>query len=251
MTPRTAPYCASHTAECRFLDRRFREALVAAQQSNTATSRFWTVRAANRLAVEAVSHLETLPPSAELHLIRAEIAQSRHRNPEGVTEIRAALALEPGNPAIENAFAEALVRAHNLDEALPLLERLTRERPEDGALLLMYGDALLQSQQLDHAIPVLERAVKATSAPPPARALLGRAYVQAGRYGEAVPHLEASLAIDEDGDVHYQLARAYQALGRQDEAQKALEEYQRRRQSQAPEPGSDQQPAGNLTPPND
>jgi predicted Zn-dependent protease len=250
-TPRTALYCAKRSAECRFLDRKFREALAAAQESNTAASRFWTVRAANRLALEAVSHLETLPPSAELHLIRAEIAQSRNRNPEGVTEIRAALALEPGNPAIENALAEALVRAHNLDEALPLLERLTRERPEDGGLLLMYGDALLQGQQLDHAIPVLERAVNATSAPPPARALLGRAYVQAGRYGEAVPHLEASRAIDEDGDVHYQLARAYQALGRQDEAQKALEEYQRRRRSQALEAGSDQQPAGNLTPPND
>jgi predicted Zn-dependent protease len=74
VTPRTGPYCATRTAECRFLDKRFREALAAAQQSNTAASRFWTVRAANRLAGEAVSHLETLPPSAELHLIRAEIA---------------------------------------------------------------------------------------------------------------------------------------------------------------------------------
>ncbi len=248
--PRTAPYCAQHTAECRFLDRKFREALGAAQKSTTPESRFWTVRAANRLAGEAVSHLETLPPSAEVHLIRAEIAQSRNRNPEGVTELRAALALEPGNPAIENALAEALVRAHDLDEALPLLERLTRERPEDASLLLMYGDALLQGQQLDRAIPVLEHAVRA-NAPPSARALLGRAYVQSGRYGEAVPHLEASLEIDEDGDVHYQLARAYQALGRQDEAQKALEEYQHRRRSHPPEPGSEQQPAGDLTPPND
>ena len=143
-----AAYCATRVAECHFLDRKFREALTAAQQSTGAAARFWAVRAANRLAVEAVGHLETLPPSAELHLIRAEIAQSRNRNPEAVTEIRAALALEPGNPAIENALAEALVLAHNLDEALPLLERMTRERPGDGALLLMYGDALLRGSSL-------------------------------------------------------------------------------------------------------
>ena len=76
--------------------------------------------------------------------------------------------LEPGNPAIENALAEALLQAHDLDEAIPLLERLTREQPADGSLLLMYGDALLQAQQLDRAIPILEQAAKASDAPPAA-----------------------------------------------------------------------------------
>jgi predicted Zn-dependent protease len=167
-----------------------------------------------------------------------------------VTEIRAALELEPGNPAIESALAEALVRAHDLGEAIPLLERLTRAQPDAGSLLLMYGDALLQSQQLDRAIEILEQATKATNAPPESRALLGRAYVQAGRYQDAVPHLEASVPADQDGDVHYQLARAYQALGRTDEARKALDEYRRRQPPQTAEPAGDQ-PAATLTPPNE
>ena len=196
VTPRTAAYCSARAAECLFLDRKFREALSAAQQSTGAVARFWAVRAANRLAVEAVGHLETLPSSAELHLIRAEIAQSRGRNPEAVSEVRAALALSPGNPTIESALAQALLLARNLDEAIPLLERLNSERPGDGPLLLMYGDALLQGQQLDRAIPILEQAVKAPDAPPESRALLGRAYVQAGRYQEAVPNLEASIRAD-------------------------------------------------------
>ena len=225
--------------------------LTAAQRAPDAVSHYWAVRAANRLAVEAITQLETLPQSTELHLIRAEIAQSRGRHPEAVLEVRAALALSPGNPTIESALAQALLLARNLDEAIRLLERLTRERPDDGSLLLMYGDALLQGQQLDRAIPILEQAVKATDAQLESRALLGRAYVQAGRYPDAVPHLEAAAAEDEEGDVHYQLARAYQALGRQDEAQKALEEYQHRRRLHPPEPGSEQQPAGDLTPPND
>ena len=114
----------------------------------------------------------------------------------------------------------------------------------------MYGDALLQGQQLDRAIPILEQAVKAPDAPPDGRALLGRAYVQAGKYPEAVPQLEASLDADEDGDVHYQLARAYQAIGRTDDAQKALQEYQRRRPAQ-PTDAPAEPPNTTLTPPND
>src|SRR6188508_3153914 len=164
---------------------------------------------ANRLATEAVTHLETLPPSIELHLIKAEIAQSRGQYPDAVREVRDALSLAPGNPVIETALAEALLRAHNLEEALPMLERLTRSSPDDPALLMMYGDGLVEHQELDRAIPVLEAAVKADGTSLPARASLGRAYVQAGRYADAVPHLEAAAANDENGDVHLQLARAY------------------------------------------
>ena len=115
----------------------------------------------------------------------------------------------------------------------------------------MYGDALLQGQQLDRAIAVLEQAVKAPDASSTARPLLGRAYVQAGKFAEAVPHLEASVEPDENGDVHYQLARAYQALGRGDDAQKALQEYQRRRPAAPATDAAADPPDATLTPPKD
>ena len=191
-----------------------------------------------------MARLETLPPSVELHLIRAELAQSGGRNTEGVTEVRAALKLSPGNPLIERALAEALLEAHNTDEALPLLERLSRERP-DASVVLMYGDALLQSQQIERAIPILERAVTAKDAPVAAHASLGRAYVQAGRYQEALPHLAVAAREDVDGDAHLQLARAYQALGRPADAQKAMAEYQKRHQRPAPSGNAEKA----LTPP--
>ena len=88
--------------------------------SPTPVGRYWTIRAANRLATEAVAHLETLPSSVELHLIRAEIAQSRGQHPESVKEMRAALALAPGILDVEIALAEALLHAHDLKEAIPL-----------------------------------------------------------------------------------------------------------------------------------
>ena len=100
--------------------------------------------------------------------------------------------------------------------------------------MLLYGDALLQSQQIDRAIPILERAPAAKDAPVAAHASLGRAYVQAGRYEEALPHLIVAAKDDQDGDTHLQLARAFQALGRPADAQKAMADYQRLRQRAAP-----------------
>jgi predicted Zn-dependent protease len=240
--------CAARAAECHFLAGRIREALTAALASPTPVGRYWTIRAANRLATEAVAHLETLPSSVELRLIRAEMAQSRGQNTEAVAEMREAVRLAPGNPAVESALAEAFLHAHDLKEGIPLLERLTRERPGDGSLLLMLGDALVEDQQLDRAIPILEQAAKAPDALAQARASLGRAYVQAGRYEESLPFLQAAAATDEDGDVHYQLARAYQALQRPAEAAKALAVYQQKKGPEAP-PSPDAAPEPVLTPP--
>jgi predicted Zn-dependent protease len=244
----TAASCASRPAECHYLAGRYRESLIAALANRTPAGRYWTVRAANRLATEAVGHLDALPESAELHLVRAEIAQSRNQHPEAVREIQAALKLEPDNRAIEAALAEALLRARDLERAIPLLERLDRATPGDPSLQLMLGDALLEQQQIDRAIPVLERAVAAPRGLPHARASLGRAYVQAGRYQEALPHLEAAVADDSDAEVYLQLARTYQALGRQPDAQKTMAEYQKAKlQHAAPSPV--QAPEPELTPP--
>jgi predicted Zn-dependent protease len=202
-------------------------------QSPTAAGRYWTIRAANRLATAAVARLESLPPSVELHLIRASLAQSGGRKTDAVTELRAADTLSPGNTVIETALADALVQAHALDEAVPMLERLTHQRGADSALLLLYGEALLEDQQIERAIPILEQAVAAKNVSIPAHAALGRAYVQSGSYEQAVKHLNAAAKDDESGDVHYQLARAFQALGRQEDARAALAEYQKRHQRAA------------------
>jgi len=245
--PRLPVRCRTRPGECEFLDGRFREAITVGMRAATPMGRYWAIRAANHLAAEAVAHLETLPASVELHLIKAEIAQSRGQHPEAVKEIRAALELAPGDPTIETALADALLHAHDLRAAIQLLERLNRERPGDGSLLLMLGDALVDDRQLERAIPVLEQAVKASTALPHAPASLGKAYVLAGRYEESLPFLQAAATSDDDGDVHYQLARAYQALQRPDEAAKAMAEYQKRRQNAAEPPTAAKEEA--LTPP--
>jgi predicted Zn-dependent protease len=247
--PRTPAACAAKRPECLFLDGKYRDALLAARRLKSPVGLYWTIRAANSLATESVARLETLPPSVELHLIRAEIAQGQGRRTDAVTAVRSALALAPGDAAIEMALAEALVRANQLEEALSLLERLAREHPQDVAISFLRGDALLIAQRIDEAIPFLEHAVAADPQAQAPRASLGRAYVLAGKFDAALPHLEAVASEDADGDIYYQLARAYQALQRMDEAKLAMTEYQKRQAQQASAEPAGGEAEETLTPP--
>ena len=55
---------------------------------------------------------------------------------------------------------------------------------------------------------------------------LARAYLAAGKSADAIPHLKAALATDEDGSLHYELGRAYQAHGQLALARQMLSQYQ-------------------------
>jgi predicted Zn-dependent protease len=160
----------------------------------------------------------------------------------------------PGDRAIEEELAGALYESRNLDEALPLLARLTGPaKTARTDLAFFYGDALLQAQQVETALPYLKAAAAGQPDAVVVRASLGRALLQAGDAAAALPHLEAAAAADDpqsDGTAQYQLAQAYQRLGRPEHARTALAEYQKRQaalQTATAPPAS--QTGQELTPP--
>ena len=52
------------------------------------------------------------------------------------------------------------------------------------------------------------------------------ALMRLGKNAEAILHLEKSQDLDDDGSLHYQLARAYQAAGQADKSRAAMAKYQ-------------------------
>src|SRR5262249_4905846 len=76
------------------------------------------------------------------------------------------------------------------------------------------------------SIPYLEKSVRRDPALLPAHASLGLAYSRTGKSAEAAKHLEAALPLDDDGSLHYQLARAWQAAGLTEKARTMMEQYQ-------------------------
>jgi tetratricopeptide (TPR) repeat protein len=177
----------------------------------------------NLLALEAFSHLSTLPESVEYHQLRAETMSQQGQHLDAAKEWRAALALQPGNPNFEKEVAVALYMGADYQSAAPLFLQF---RPMTADLNYMEGDSLLHLEEAAQAIPYLEAAARADPKMMGAHASLGLAYARAGQPAKAVPHLEAAAAIDDDGSLSYQLSRAYQATGQTERARQALERYQ-------------------------
>ena len=60
-----------------------------------------------------------------------------------------------------------------------------------------------------------------------ARYLFGKILLAQGAAEQAVEQLEAAVRVaPKDANIHYQLGRAYQSLGRQDAARKEFEVFQ-------------------------
>lgn len=97
----------------------------------------------------------------------------------------------------------------------------------------MLGTSLLRLQQPKKSLSYLESALRKQPNMQAADASLGMALALLNRPADAIPHLEKALTLDEDGSLHYQLARAFQAQGNTQRARELMTKYQQiQRQNQ-------------------
>ncbi len=221
-----SPDCRTQTLECHFRAGHYNELIAAAKSANTADSFYWRSRAYNELALDAFTRLGQLPPSAELHELKARIYNSQKRYTEAAGEWREALKLSTADTQIQKQLAISLKLSQDYRAALPLLQDLLRQQPTSTELNYLVGDTLLDQQRVEEAIPLLKRAVSRDPKFLAAHKSLARADLAAGKAIEAIPHLKAALPTDDDGSLHYQLAQAYQASGQPELAKKILADYQ-------------------------
>jgi tetratricopeptide (TPR) repeat protein len=227
--------CKAHPAECQFAGGHDLQ-IVTQTVTQTATQArrsplpaetlYWRAKAANELAMQAFFQLGQLPPSAELHQVKAEIARAQGRHLESVSEWRAALARMPGNPRLRQELASSLFMAQDYKAALAEAESLLKEHPKSPELNFIAGDSLLRSEAPEQAVPYLKAALNADPRLLAADASLGLALSRLGKHAEAIPHLVKAVELDEDGSLYYQLGRAYQAVGEPAKSASAMAKYQ-------------------------
>ena len=218
--------CARRKPLCEFRSGRYRAALSAASSGGDQESRYWRVRAANELALAAFKQLDALPDSRERREVRATLARGQRRYLDAIAELKAALALAPGDPGLLDDLGTSFYLARDYEQAVSTLTPLVAASPDEARLLTVYGDSLLQLQRVDEAVKYLRRAVELNPSDDIARTALGRAYVQRGEFAAAIPLIEAGLSADQDGSLHVQLARAYAGAGQQEKSAALLERAQ-------------------------
>ena len=111
-------------------------------------------------------------------------------------------------------------------EAASHLEQALRLSPDYLPARVKLAEALLDRGDHDRSRPLFE-ALRGNPASEPAAELgLGRLAAAEGRHDAAVAHLQRAVALfPEWGAAYYTLALSYRALGRPDEARRALERH--------------------------
>jgi len=208
--------------------------LVVAPQSMEAL--YWAIKSNERLAFRALERFEQLEPNSErTHLLLADIYVQRERYGDAQNEYQKALELSPGDPAALLGLATAALRDGDIDKAIEAARLALQRSPDDPEINVLMGEALVARHDLANAEPFLKKGLQSKpQIRPHVHALLGRVYAAADRPQEAISELKMGLESDEDGGVHYQLARLYRQAGDDKDASLAMEQMkaiqQRRRE---------------------
>ncbi len=94
---------------------------------------------------------------AEVLTLRARLRIAQGRLADAVTDLRNALLKDPDSVLARRLLAGTLLRLRKVDEAEPLIEQLSRELPDDPAVLDMQARLHLARGRIDQAIDVLRR----------------------------------------------------------------------------------------------
>ena len=190
--------------------------------------------------------LETYPPAAREAIARAHrVAAAKPTDADAVGTLgrwlqaweqwewahqayTRAQALAPR--AFEWLYLDAVV-LQRLARHAEAVTRLERAVTVNGAYLparMKLAEAMFEAGDMHRSVKVFESLASEPSAEPAARVGLGRIAAAQGEHDLAIKHFERAISLfPELGAAHYGLARSYRAIGRKDEAARALNQHTR------------------------
>jgi tetratricopeptide (TPR) repeat protein len=226
-------------ASCSFYAGDFRTTSFAAQRLRTSTvtraqGLYWESKADQKLAVAALTRAGELDAdSPRMHVLLGDTFRQVRNWGDAESEYRKAVALDPKSHSARLSLAIDLFTELKTDEAFEIDHSLLAEDANDPEGNLLAGEILVQRNFYAEAEQYLSkcRNLKPEFVPR-LHVLLGQVYAETDRIPAAISEYKAGLSTDEDGSVHYQLARVYQKSGYKDAAAEAFKDSQRmRRQS--------------------
>lgn len=147
-------------------------------------------------------------------------------------DFNTALELEPEQPLALNYLGYSWVeQGRNLDQALDMIERAVKQRPQDGYITDSLGWVLYKMNRFEEAVEPLERAVELTPVDPIINDHLGDALWMVGRKLEAEFQWRRALSFDppekEADRIRRKLASGLDAVLRAETAEKAVAETEK------------------------
>ena len=164
------------------------------------------------------------PDSAMAHLMLAKMMVRQKLEDRSVPEIKKALELDSRLPMAHFLLGEVYLYQTNPQGALEEFKKELEINPTVWLVYWRLGDAYFRLEKYDEAEKVLKEAVWLNESFTGSYLLLGEVELKKGNLELSVGFLERSLKLDPRNDyAHYTLARAYQQMGRTEEANRHFE----------------------------
>jgi tetratricopeptide (TPR) repeat protein len=159
------------------------------------------------------------PDSAEADMLAGEALDAMKDNEGSTKMFRAAVKANPKEPNAHFGLGYLLWAQKQYQEAASEFQAELANDPDHVQARLYLADTDIQLNQMDEALPLLERVEKQNSSIALDHLDLGIVYTEAGRKEDALRELTAAEKLTPgDVNVHWRLGRLYRALGKADEA---------------------------------
>jgi tetratricopeptide (TPR) repeat protein len=177
----------------------------------------------------AIAHLGELPTgAAAARLLAGQALLAGHEYEKAIAELEQAAKLNSGLPRLQYSIGLALLKLGRNKEAIAAFEDELARVPRDFSTLFYLAYLHEADNDLTGALGLLEQALKLEPQSPEANGLLGKILLKQNRPADALAPLETAVKKDPgDPEKRYQLARAYQQLGRREDAAREFAEVQR------------------------
>lgn len=173
------------------------------------------------------------PNSAQMHAVLAHEDALQNKNEAAIAEYRKALAIDPKLPGADFELANLLRNANDVKqqaEAASIFQAALKANPYDEPSLVALGDMALKQGNFQQSKSYYNRALKVNPNDPDANFGLAKTFIGMNQPTQALPVLEKAVQLDPtNASAHFRLATLYRQQGRQQDARKQLEIFQRLR----------------------
>lgn len=158
--------------------------------------------------------------SAEADMLAGEAYDEMRDDSDAIQQFRSAVRMDPKVPGVHFGLGYLLWCRNDLTEAAQQFRLEADNVPRDAQTIAYWADSELRLNHPDAARPLVERALKLNDSQALPWLDLGILDSQAGHNDSAIRDFRrAERLAPSDAQVHWRLARLYQAMGMRTEAQ--------------------------------
>lgn len=148
-------------------------------------------------------------------------------------ELKTAASINKDLPRLHFSLGLANFMLGNNGDAIAAFAEEIRRNPADTPSNYYLAQAFEKNGDMDNALKWVNSALKLDPQSPESNGLLGRILLKQGRTAEAIKPLEFAVSSRKtDHELRYALARAYQQLGRREDAAREFAEVQKLKSEQ-------------------